>query len=200
MLFESQIHDISQWFPWNKKKAAKEEMRGRLQQLCRVQSAEDMTRYSQMICERIENMPDFQTARYVMMYYPIHHEVDLRPLMRKYKDEKVVLLPVTHRKYLEVRQYIGEEDLKVGKFHIPTPQTPTYTGKIDLFLVPGIGFDHQMMRLGRGGGYYDRFLRKHKHITKVGICNDFQYVRKVPSSFWDIRMNKIVTPTKTMEE
>jgi 5-formyltetrahydrofolate cyclo-ligase len=58
--------------------------------------------------------------------------------------------------------------------------------------VPGIAFDRKMNRLGRGKGYYDRFLSKIS-APKIGICFDFQLLDKIPAESTDIKMDYIVS-------
>ena len=144
------------YFRIEKKKA---ELRGLDSQQRRVMTPEQVREGSEKICERIAEMQAFQNAKTVMVYYPIHNEVDLRPLVTKYHDEKHFLLPATLSEHqMEVREYIKGEPLRKGRFGIPEPQTPIWTGEVDLIIVPGVAFDKDMHRLGRGGGYYDRFL------------------------------------------
>ena len=185
--------------PWNKTNKLKKDLRELMRQKLRVQSPEDLQTWSDEVIARIEQMHSFRHAHVVMFYYPVHHEVDLRPLLEKYKDEKVILLPVTHRDYIELRQYVGKENLKKGHYGIPTPQTATYHGKPDLVIVPGLAFDKDLVRMGRGKGYYDRFLRKLGRVPKIGVCYDFQISDDVPWSFRDVRMDKVVTPTAIYE-
>ena len=68
-----------------------------------------------------------------------------------------------------------------------------YTGDVDLIIVPGVAFDRKLHRLGRGGGYYDRFLRQYKKAAHVAVAYDFQIVKEVPSSWFDRRVTCIVT-------
>jgi len=67
-----------------------------------------------------------------------------------------------------------------------------FEGKIDLVIVPGIAFDWQKNRLGRGKGFYDRFFEKN-NLLKIGVCFDFQFLETVPHSKHDIKMDIIVT-------
>ena len=199
MLFESQVRDIKCLFPWNRIKKRKSNLRELMRQKLRVQSPEDLKTWSEAVSERIEQLHCFQHAHVVMLYYPVHHEVDLRPLLDKYKDEKIILLPVTHHDYIELRQYVGQENLKAGHYGIPTPQTGTYRGAPDLVIVPGLAFDKDLVRMGRGKGYYDRFLRKLNKVSKIGVCYDFQVSDDVPWSWHDVRMDKVITPSATYE-
>ena len=108
MLFESQIRDFKKLLPWNRIKKRKTDLRELMRQKLRIQSAEDLQAWSEAVIERIEQLHTFRHAHVVMFYYPVHHEVDLRPLLDKYKDEKVILLPVTHHDYIELRQYSSD--------------------------------------------------------------------------------------------
>ncbi|MCF0205812.1 MAG: 5-formyltetrahydrofolate cyclo-ligase, partial [Bacteroidales bacterium] len=63
----------------------------------------------------------------------------------------------------------------------------------DLIIVPGVAFDRNGNRLGRGRGYYDRFLCKYPKVEKIGICFDFQLLEEIPTEPTDIRMDKVVS-------
>jgi 5-formyltetrahydrofolate cyclo-ligase len=63
---------------------------------------------------------------------------------------------------------------------------------IDVVLVPGVAFDAQGHRLGRGKGYYDRFLQSVSDIKKIGVCFDFQKVESVPAEAHDVVVDIVV--------
>ena len=86
-----------------------------------------------------------------------------------------------------------ETDLAEGAFHIMEPVGEPYTDydKIDVVLVPGMAFDAAGHRLGRGRGYYDRFLTAHSHLYKIGVCFPFQRVAEVPVEEHDICVDDI---------
>jgi 5-formyltetrahydrofolate cyclo-ligase len=69
--------------------------------------------------------------------------------------------------------------------------------KFDIIIVPMLGFDEQLNRLGYGGGFYDRFLANQLQARKIGVCFDACLVNKVPFEPHDITMDLIVTETKT---
>ena len=199
MLFDSQIHDIKMWLPWVRARREQAAMRAVVEQRRRMLTSEEVAADSQRIIEQIEQMSAFRDAETVMMYYPVHNEVDLRPLLNKYMDQKTFLFPVTHRRSMEVRPYDGEDMMRKGRLGVPEPQTPTFTGRIDLMLVPGVVFDHHCHRIGRGGGYYDRFLAKFPYTKKIGICYSFQLKRHdVPHTWRDLKMDRVVTPQATI--
>jgi 5-formyltetrahydrofolate cyclo-ligase len=199
MLFQSQIKDFFAFFPWVRARKEQNNLRVITEQKRRMLSAEQVASDSASIVAQIERMSAFQDAKTVMLYYPVHNEVDLRPLLTKYAGQKTFLLPVTHRHSIEVRPYDGEEMMRKGHFGIPEPQTNTYRGSIDLILVPGVLFDRHRRRIGRGGGYYDRFLSRQRRALKIGVCYSFQlYKHSLPSTWSDRRVDRIVTPDQTI--
>ncbi len=185
---------IDRWLdslPFRRNRRIKQELRAVLSQKRRVLRPEQVKAASATVIEKIIASSEFQKAQTVMLYYPIHNEIDLRTLLR-IAPEKHYLLPVTHRKSIEVRTFAKGNILKKGKFGIPEPQTEKYKGDIDLILVPGVAFDKHGHRMGRGGGYYDRFLKCFRRATKIGVAYDFQMTKEVPTSWHDVRMDKVI--------
>jgi len=200
MLFESQINDFIAFLPWVRARKEKAALRVVIEQQRRMLPDKQAAEESAAVVERIELLPAFQKAQTVMLYYPIHHELDLRALLTKYAGQKTFLFPVTHRHSIEVRPYEGEEMMKKGRFGVPEPQTPTYKGTIDLILVPGVAFDEHRHRIGRGGGYYDKFLAKQLLAIKVGVCYSFQLQKhSIPHTIKDHKMDMVICPQKTIE-
>ena len=199
MLFESQIHDFKMWFPWFRVRNEQRALRAIVEQQRRIMTAEQVEEQSAMIIAQLEQMAAFREAKTVLLYYPIHNEVDLRPLLTKYEGQKTFLLPVTHRHSMEVRPYDGEDMMRKGRLGVPEPQTKTYTGSIDLILVPGVVFDQHRHRIGRGGGYYDKFLRKQLHAKKFGVCYAFQLKKHViPHHINEPKMDRVISPQQTI--
>jgi 5-formyltetrahydrofolate cyclo-ligase len=198
MLFETNIKDLLRLLPSNKLRLAKNKMRELLVQKRRVMPTSERQMYSQQILEQLEQMTCFRDAKTVLLYYPIQNEVDVLPLVKKYKHEKTLLFPVSHRRGMTVHPYAGNEHMHRGKFGIPEPTTPAYDGEIDLVIVPAVAFDAKGRRLGRGGGYYDRFIKKLTHTVLVGVGYDFQLVDEVPAARYDQRVHRIILPSKTI--
>lgn len=196
MLFESLIIDFLELLPGNRLKQDKKRVRELLAQKRRLLSKEDIAEQSSKVVAAVEQMPSFQSAKTVLIYYPTHNEVDLLSLIKRYKKEKTFLFPVVHRKTMTACPYEGNAKMHRGKFNIPEPTTEPYVGDIDLILVPGVGFDKSGNRLGRGGGYYDKFItRLGRKTLLVGVGYDFQLVEEVPANRWDKRLDYVVTPS-----
>ncbi len=199
MLFESQVHDFWSILPWIRTRREQRALRAIVEQKRRIMTKEQVEEQSALIMAQLEQMSAFREAKTVLLYYPIHNEVDLRPLLTKYKGQKIFLLPVTHRHSMEVRPYDGEDMMRRGRLGVPEPQTSTYRGHIDLIIVPGVVFDQHRHRIGRGGGYYDRFLRKQLTAKKVGVCYSFQLKKHaIPHSWRDQKVDRIITPQQTI--
>ena len=199
MLFESQIHDLKMMFPWLRVRNEQRGLRAVVEQQRRVMTQEQVAEQSAMIIAQLEQMSAFREAQTVLLYYPIHNEVDLRPLLTKYEGQKTFLFPVTHRRSMEVRPYDGEDMMRKGRLGVPEPQTPTFEGKIDLILVPGVVFDQHRHRIGRGGGYYDKFLAHQHHAKKIGVCYAFQLKKHdIPHWLHDQKMDRVITPQATI--
>lgn len=196
MLFESLILDIIRRLPSQKLLREKKIVRELLAQKRRILSKEMVQQQSELLLAHVEQLSAFKTAKTVLIYYPTHNEVDLLPLIKRYKKEKTFLFPVVHRKSMTACPYEGNDKMHRGKFRIPEPTTAPYSGKIDLILLPGIGFDKAGNRLGRGGGFYDRFIAKQpKDTILVGVGYDFQLEDEIPAGRRDRCLHYIITPT-----
>ena len=112
MLFQAQLHDLKMLFPWIRFRREKHALRALVEQRRRIMTPEEVAEQSGRIIEQLEHMSMFRNAKTVLLYYPIHNEVDLRPLLTKYRGQKTFLLPVTHRRSMEIRQYDGEDMLR----------------------------------------------------------------------------------------
>lgn len=167
-----------------------------LAQKRRILTKDVIQQESALVLTQVEQLSAFQTAKTVLIYYPMHNEVDLLPLIKRYKKEKTFLFPVVHRRSMTVAPYEGNAKMHRGKYKIPEPTTPAYKGNIDMILLPAVGFDKQCNRLGRGGGYYDKYLaRVKKETVLVGVGYDFQLIDEVPIGRHDKRMDYVITPT-----
>ena len=132
----------------------------------------------------------------ILMYYSLPDEVFTHEVINTLVEEgKTVLLPVVlNGEDMELRLYRGAEDLKTGSFGIMEPvgkPFPCYY-EIEVAIIPGMSFDTDGNRLGRGKGYYDRLLAKIPQTYKIGMCFDFQKVEEVPTEETDIRMDEVL--------
>lgn len=197
MLFETNILDLLKLLPYQRNQQAKNKLRELQSQKRRLLTTAVIREQSDKVVAHLEQLPAFQSAQTVLIYYPMHNEVDVLPLIKKYKHSKTFLFPVVHHRGMTACPYAGNDKMHRGKFNIPEPTTAPFEGKIDIIVVPGLAFDNEGNRLGRGGGYYDRYIRAAKSQSLlVGVGYDFQMVQKVPTNMFDKHMNYIISPTK----
>lgn len=149
---------------------------------------------SKPILKKLEEMPEFIQARTVMLYWSMKDEVFSHEFVCKWAKKKRVILPCVKGSTLDLKVFEGKESLVEGEsYGIPEPDGPIFMAEdeIDLILIPGVAFDKENNRMGRGKAYYDRLLLS-LSAFKVGICFDFQVLDKVPVDEHDIKMNKII--------
>lgn len=147
------------------------------------------------ILAALEAHPAFRAANTVLLYHSLKDEVDTHEFIKKWSGEKRILLPVVKGDDLELRIYTGPQDMKIGAYGIEEPVGETFTdyAEIDFIAVPGVAFDREGNRLGRGKGYYDRLLPRIPSAFKAGICFPFQLIDQVPTEPFDICMDIIIT-------
>ena len=140
-------------------------------------------------------LPRIQQAKTIMLYHPLPDEVSTLPLLEQWHDKTLLLPRVIDDEHMELRRFSGPADLQQGAFGIMEPCGELFTDyqQIDVAIVPGMAFDDQGNRLGRGRGYYDRFLSRVPYIYKIGLCFRFQLVDELPNSENDIRMDLVIS-------
>jgi 5-formyltetrahydrofolate cyclo-ligase len=157
---------------------------------------------SRKACALLESQPLWHEAQSVLFYAPMPEELDVWPLLeRALAVGKTVLLP---RFLPEQNEYAAchirdpVKDLRTGKFGIREPRDSCeriLLKRLDLLLVPGIAFDLEGHRLGRGRGFYDRLLAVLQGPA-CGVAFDQQIVAVIPREPHDMRLNCILTPTR----
>lgn len=127
-------------------------------------------------------------------------EIDLSSLIEEQLRKRRVFLPrsdeLGRMSFIELRQS-WRDDLEPGPFGIPEPKLGSgavYESGLashSSILVPGLVFDNAGNRLGRGGGFYDRFLGHgpYQRARKIGIGLSLQFVEAIPIEDHDIEMN-----------
>ncbi len=130
-------------------------------------------------------------------YYPVNHEVNDLQLLKELKENKFnISLPVIKKDFqMDFYKWSFSDPLKINKYGIPEPETKNILYP-DVILVPLVAFDKNLNRLGYGGGYYDRLIKKlskKKRIIKIGLAFSFQKIDKVPINVYDQKLDYIVT-------
>ena len=171
-----------------------------LRQLMRTAKQQHAAQLAQWSAQIVDSLMDIffplSSPLVILAYWPLPDEVDIRPLLDRLVSEGcTVLLPrVTGNETMELRRFTSHSDMQEGAFHIMEPVGPLFTdyARISVGLIPGVAFDAAGHRLGRGRGYYDRFLSACPAFRRIGICFPFQHVPVVPSEPHDVLMHEVV--------
>lgn len=177
----------------------KNELRQWIREKKRRYTADERAAFSASVWTLLEEHRRFRSARTVLIYYSLPDEVQTHNFLNRWCTEKRLLLPVVKGDDLELRVYGGEDRLHTGAYGISEPAGVAVTdySAIDLAIVPGMAFDAEGNRLGRGKGYYDRLLERLRRsgVYIIGICFGFQKVEAVPYEPHDVRMDEVISDT-----
>ena len=179
----------------------KSEIRKQVRVYKKEVSLEEKKRRSAPVMAKVADLPCFEQANTVLLYWSMDDEVYTQDFVRQWYDKKCLLLPCVDGDDLLLRQYTGPESMKPGpQFGIPEPTGELFSDldKVDMIVVPGVAFDRHKNRMGRGRGSYDRLLKSTPNATKVGVAFDFQIFDSIPVEDFDVPMDVVVSESITV--
>ena len=171
----------------------KNELRKYIREQKRHFTQQQLGEMSLSIMSDLLSHPRVLEADTILMYHSLPDEVNTHSALDQLlaMGKKVLLPKVISETEMTIHEYTGQDSLKPSEpYGILEPITP----ELSIVIVPGMAFDRQGHRLGRGKGYYDRFLSRVPNIYKLGVCFPFQLVESVPSEETDILMDEIIAP------
>lgn len=175
----------------------KKELREEIRRRKRRFTQEQLRERSLPIVARLLAHPRLMEAETVLLYYSLPDEVDTHGMVDELlRQGKTVLLPVVMPdRGMQLCRYEGPETMREDEFHILEPTGEPFTDyeQIGVAVIPGMSFDARGNRLGRGKGYYDRFLKLLPHAYKIGVCFDFQRSEQVPVGANDIPVDEVIS-------
>ena len=169
----------------------------------RALSETEQIRLSGLAAARVFMLPAYKNAELVFLYAAINGEVDIAPIAEKaLADGKQIAYPVCRKDgQMDFYRISSLNELSPqGPYRIPEPPacletlvTPSST-QSSLMIVPGVAFDRERNRLGYGGGYYDRYLAKHREKIAciAAIAYPFQMVSGLPAGDHDQKPDLII--------
>ncbi|MBU1998216.1 MAG: 5-formyltetrahydrofolate cyclo-ligase [Candidatus Omnitrophota bacterium] len=175
----------------------KSEIRSKILVRLKTQKEEERKTRSRVIKNKLFKTRVFKKAKTVMFYMSIGGEVNTKEMIQEaIKLGKKAVVPVC-RKYRMMRAcFLGyKEELVRGPYGIgePAVKKNVRLKDLDLVLVPGVAFTKKGARLGRGKGYYDRFLnRLPKKVTSVGLAFSFQILPSLPTGRGDVSVSRVI--------
>ena len=130
-------------------------------------------------------------------YYPYNHEVNVVPLLEKFeKSNYIISLPkISKNSSMNFFVWSTNDPLNINKYGIPEPIANRMIFP-DILLVPLVAYDKNFNRVGYGGGFYDRYIKrtkKIKNILTIGLAFSYQKVKKIPIEKNDVKLDFIIT-------
>lgn len=182
-------------------------LRRRLRTLRRAIPPRIQREHARSLAKRLGKEWAFCRARHIAIYWPIDGEIDPRPLMdlpqAKAKRFYLPVLSPLGQRRLWFARYPRGMHLRLNRFGIPEPigRGPHLIPlrRLDLIILPMVGFDAQGHRLGMGGGFYDRTLEPRRRFARwrrpylIGVAHECQRIERIAPNPWDIRPDRVLT-------
>ncbi len=162
-------------------------------------------KWSEAITDKITELPEFSEAEVIMLFLSMSTEYDTGKLIQiAVSKGKTVCAPKVDwaRWTMSAVKLKNSEDCFIDERNLcqPAGSEVIAAQMIDFVLVPGLAFDRRGKRLGRGGGFYDRFLSRADlcRAHRVSPTFDAQVLSDIPNHSMDQPVNIIVTPQKLL--
>jgi 5-formyltetrahydrofolate cyclo-ligase len=164
---------------------------------------------SMAACLKLVAQPEFVKARSVMIYLPMSGEVDIAPIaLRGWQEQKTIAAPKIswdqrHMIPLEIRSLdtglVRTEHPTTPNLREPASGEPVPIEMLDLVIVPALAYDRKGNRLGRGAGFYDRFLASPRFRgISVGLAFEEQVLESLPVQENDMPVDMLVTDEEVL--
>lgn len=176
--------------------SSKQALRKQMLECRRCLSAEEVSKKSKCIIDKILETDSYKKAGCIYAYISTRNEVDLQALIEDaWTEGKRVAVPKVCGQDMSFYYIESYADLAKGNFGILEPKDGTMQAeeKDALMLIPGVAYDRVGNRIGYGGGYYDRYLSKeHSHYI-IAPSYGFQIIDTLASEEHDIQVDKIIS-------
>ena len=172
----------------------KKEMRAQTASRKRAMSSSERKAEEDAVWRAVEALESFKGAATTLLYASLPDEVDTFSFICKWEGRKRILLPLVQGESLVLKEYLPDR-VHPGYKSIMEPDADLPdipVSEVDFAIVPGVAFDVDGYRLGRGKGYYDRLLPALK-CPVIGVCYDCQVVERVPREEWDAPVSGVVS-------
>ena len=182
----------------------KQSLRNDMKKILAEMPADVAARKSLAACERLLGLEEYRHAGTLMAYIATTGELDAAGIAaRAWEDGKIVAVPKVLRTRREMSGVLWalNDELVAGEYGIKEPARAELVAveTIDLIVVPALAFDRAGNRLGRGGGYYDRFLAQPLiRATTCGLAFADQLAECVPVTSKDYSVDMLVTDAEVL--
>jgi len=184
-------------------KALKRELRSELIAARARLSQEQRLERSRAVAERLDALPSLAGARVVALYAALGTEVDTGAAVRRLAARGVRCLFPRTVPGQRLLVFCACEPFELvpgplGAAEPPPSAREVALDEIDAFVMPGVGFSEDGLRLGRGGGYYDVTLKQAARAVRVGVGFDLQVRPTLPRDPHDVPLDAVVTEARTL--
>lgn len=181
----------------------KKEIRKKLLKLRKEQSNIELTSRSRTIINKLIESDFLKNVKSVHLYYAMNKEVATLELIEYLWEKKIkVIMPRTDFKNRDLNNYeiTDFSQLEKTTFNMMEPKTDNkkFIKSPDLILIPGVGFDTNLNRIGYGGGFYDKFLKRVDSL-KIALAFECQIFPNLPVEEHDIKMDMIITEERIIK-
>jgi len=176
----------------------KQQIRSKILGKLKKQKEQVRSKKSSLIKEKLLKERVFKEAKRVMFYIALKGEVETREMIEEAKRlGKIIAVPVCAKNKASLRPALfrSHAHLKKGPYGVSEPIISRFLAlkDLDLVITPGVAFDKKGNRLGRGKGYYDRFLsRVPKDTPSIGLAYRLQVLSSVPVTASDVKVKKVL--------
>lgn len=179
---------------WETQKA---DLRRKMKLLLKGLLPEEKAEWDRALSERVLSLPEIKDAEWVYGYMSLPWEAGTERILEELlKAGKRVALPRVSGSSMDFFEINSLQELFEGAYHIPEPgpDCPLADARDAFILVPGLAFTPDGERLGKGGGYYDRFLSGEPDHGTAALAYEFQMTAELPTQEHDRRVDMVVTP------
>lgn len=167
----------------------KPEIRKQMKALNTGLTPDERSARSARIFRAVEELPQFAEAKTVAFFSALRDEPDTTEALARWSGTKRIVLPRVEGDIMQFYDYDPASMNDAGAFGISEPEATALClpREIDLIVVPGVAFTRNGMRLGRGKGFYDKYLSQEEfRAFKVGVCYPHQVVDALPTDPHDM--------------
>lgn len=178
-------------------------LRNKIQESLEHLSSREIDEKSKKIAENLEHTRFWREAEVILCFFSMGKEVDTEPIFAMgLADGKDMAVPRLRKKEMDF--HLIEETEGPWEIHpygmkephhaLPVIHPQSCPDRRVLIITPGLAFDRKGNRLGRGGGYYDRYLNMDCHnVTQIGISFSAQILPEIPMDDHDCPLDAVVT-------
>lgn len=181
----------------------KTKLRKKMLEQLQILPKEKRLSYSQVIYLTLFSQPEWKNANVIGVTISTRNEINTKPIIEKaWKEGKKVVVPKCNsgNNSLDFRRIDSFDEVAKGYYSLEEPimavTTPYCKESIDFLIVPGVVFDKTGIRIGFGGGYYDRYLSDYKGNT-TSLAYELQIIEKIPNEQHDIPVGTIISEIST---